>query len=81
MGLLSVSMLLTPVAPWQFCVHEVVPLQVVVVVKTVWGTFNNTNRSLFTSKYFTCYLRVMVLKHKCVQETKKRHKLDSDGST
>ena len=54
------SALLTPVAPGQSYVGKVAQLQVV-VVKAVWGIFNNTNGSLFTSLYFTCCLQVMVL--------------------
>ena len=43
------STLLTPVVPGQSYVSKVAHLQVVVVVKTGWGRFNNTNGSLYTS--------------------------------
>ena len=42
-------MIIAPVAPGQSYVRKVAHLQVVVVVKAVWGIFNNTNGSLFTS--------------------------------
>ena len=43
-GLLS----LASIAPGQSLMHKVAHLQVV-VVKAVWGIFNNTNGSIFTS--------------------------------
>ena len=46
-GLALVSTLFTPVAPGQSYVRKVAHLQV--VVKAVWGIFNNTNGSLFKS--------------------------------
>ena len=48
-GLALVSTLLILVAPGQSYAHKIARLQAVVVVKAVWGIFNNTNRSLFTS--------------------------------
>ena len=44
-GLLS----LTSVSPGQSLVRKVAHLQIVVVVKAVWGIFDNTNGSIFTS--------------------------------
>ena len=48
-GLALVNRLLIIIASGQSYMHKVAHLQVVVVVKAVWGIFNNTNRSLFTS--------------------------------
>ena len=64
-GLALVSTLLILVAPGQSYAHKIARLQAVVVVKAVWGIFNNTNRSLFTSntllviyksRYYSMYL-------------------------
>ena len=42
-------MIIAPVAPGQSYVRKVAHLQVVVVVKAIWGIFNITNGSLFKS--------------------------------
>ena len=55
---------LTPVAPGQSYVCKVAHLQVVVVVKAVWGIFNNTNTSLYLQVntllviYKSCYYSI-----------------------
>ena len=40
---------ISSIAPGQSLVRKVAHLQVVVVVKAVWGIFDNTNGSIFTS--------------------------------
>ena len=62
---------ITPVAPGLSYVRKVAHLQVVVVVKAVWGIFNDTNNLylqvntlfvIYKSRYYSIHLKLVIVK-------------------